>query len=131
MKRWLIKTEPGAYAYADLVKEGRTRWDGIKNNTALIHLRKVKAGDELLVYHTGKEKQVVGVAQAITGPYPDPALDDERYVVVDIEPLRALEEPKTLKAMKADPAYEGFELLTNPRLSVMPVPSAIAKRILR
>ncbi len=130
MKRWLIKTEPGTYAYDDLEREGATRWDGVKNNTALIHLRKIKRGDELLVYHTGKEKQVVGVARATSAPYPDPALDDERYVVVDIEPVRALDEPKTLKAMREEAAFEGFELLTNPRLSVMPVPAPIARKIL-
>ena len=130
MKRWLIKTEPGSYAYGDLERDGATRWDGIKNNTALIHLRNVRKGDELLVYHTGKEKQVVGLARATSGPYPDPALGDERYVVVDLEPVRALKVPTTLQAMREDPAYEGFELLTNPRLSVMPVPAAIARRIL-
>ena len=130
MKRWLVKTEPSTYAYEDLEREGETRWDGVKNATALIHLRKMKVGDEVFVYHTGKEKQVVGVAKVVTAPYPDPALDDERYVVVDLEPVRALATPTTLKAMRGDPAFAAFELLTNPRLSVMPVPAAIARRIL-
>ncbi len=129
MARWLIKTEPGDYAYADLERDGSTRWDGVKNPTALIHMRKVKAGDEFFVYHTGKEKAVVGVAKATTAAYPDPARDDERLVVFDLEPVEPLASPVTLKTLKADDAFADFDLIRNSRLSAMPVPAALWRRI--
>jgi predicted RNA-binding protein with PUA-like domain len=72
-RRWLVKTEPGAYSFADLVREGRTRWEGVENPLALIHLRSMRAGDLVLVYHTGSEKSVVGLARVVKGPYEDPA----------------------------------------------------------
>ena len=131
MARWLFKTEPNDYAYEDLEREGSTRWDGVKNAGALIHLRKVKAGDEVLVYHTGKERQVVGVARATSAAYADPDLDDERYVVVDLEPDRRLAVPVTLKSMKALKAFEDFDLIRIGRLSTMPVPAPLWRRILK
>lgn len=129
MKRWLVKTEPSAYAYADLEREGRTVWDGVTNNTALIHLRAMKKGDAVFVYHTGREKAVVGKAKVVRGPYPDPAREDERIVVVDLEPAGALPRPVSLATFKTEAAFEGWDLLKNPRLSVMPVPAAMARRL--
>ena len=131
MARWLIKSEPGDYSYADLERDGGTCWDGIKNAAALIHLRKVKAGDELFVYHTGKERQVVGVARATSAAYPDPKQDDERWAVVDIEPVARLANPVTLAAIKADDAFADFDLVRIGRLSAMPVPAKLWSRILK
>jgi len=131
MARWLIKSEPGDYSYEDLERDGTTRWDGIKNASALIHLRKIKAGDELFVYHTGKERQIVGVARATSAAYADPTQDDERRAVVDIEPVRRLERPVTLAAIKADEAFAAFDLVRLSRLSAMPVPAKLWNRILR
>ena len=131
MARWLIKTEPGDYSFDDLERDGAARWDGIKNAAALIHLRKVKAGDELFVYHTGKERQIVGIARATSAAYPDPAQDDERWAVVDIEPVERLEQPVTLAAIKADDAFVDFDLVRIGRLSAMPVPAKLWKRILK
>ena len=131
MARWLIKTEPGDYSYEDLETDGGTCWDGIKNAAALIHLRKVEAGDELFVYHTGKERRIVGIAGATSEAYADPALDDERRAVVDIEPVRRLDTPVTLAAIKEDPAFADFDLVRISRLSVMPVSAKLWRRLLK
>jgi len=129
MARWLAKTEPDEYAYDDLERDSRGTWDGVRNPTALMHLRSFAVGDEVLVYHTGKEKRVVGVARVVRGPYPDPKQDDPRYVVVDLEPVRRLACPVTLAEIKADPAFAAFDLVRISRLSVMPVPAALWKRL--
>ena len=94
-------------------------------------MRGVRAGDGALVYHTGKEKAVVGVARIASDPYPDPAADDAKMLVFDLEPERPLGRPVTLKEIKADPAFEGFALVRLPRLSVMEVPAKLWKRILK
>jgi predicted RNA-binding protein with PUA-like domain len=122
--RWLLKTEPTAYSWADLERDGRTAWDGVKNALALKHLAAVAEGDEALVYHTGDEKAAVGIAQVVRGAYPDPRQKDPRLVVVDLRPLRALEHPVCLADMRANRKLAGFDLLRLPRLSVMPVSAA-------
>ena len=119
--RWLFKTEPSAYAYANLEKDGRTVWDGVKNALALRHLGAVERGDEVLFYHTGDERAVVGIAKITRGAYPDPKAKDPRLVVVDLEPVRRLAAPVPLSAMRANAKLAGFDLLRLPRLSVMPV----------
>jgi predicted RNA-binding protein with PUA-like domain len=119
--RWLFKTEPGSYSYDDLVRDGRTVWDGVKNALALKHLAAVARGDEILVYHTGDEKAAVGVAAATRAAYPDPKQHDPRLVVVDLRAVRRLPQPVGLAAMRANPKLAGFALLRLPRLSVMPV----------
>lgn len=119
--RWLFKTEPGAYSFQRLEKDKRTVWDGIKNNLALKHLAQVKKGDWVFVYHTGAEKAVVGVAQALSGAYPDPKKRDPRLLVVEIKPVKPLSRPVPLAEMKANPKLAKFDLLRLPRLSVMPV----------
>jgi len=130
MARWLVKTEPDDYAYADLARDGHGVWDGVRNTTALQHLRRFAPGDEVLVYHTGKERRIVGLARVADSPYPDPASDDPRHVVVDLAPVRHLARPVTLAEIKADPACAGFDLVRIPRLSVMPVPDALWDRLL-
>jgi predicted RNA-binding protein with PUA-like domain len=117
-----VKTEPDSYSYADLARDGKTTWDGVRNPAAQAHLRSMQAGDPVLVYHTGNQKAVVGVARVARAPYPEPGAPDARSVAVDLEPVRALGTPVTLAALKADPACEGFDLVRLPRLSVMPVP---------
>ena len=129
MARWLLKTEPTTYAWDQLVKDKRTVWDGITNATALKHLRTMKKGDLALVYHTGDERAAVGIAEIASDPYPDPDQQDEKLVVVDLKPKAKLAHPVTLADIKADPAFAGWDLLRIGRLSVVPVPDAIWKRI--
>ena len=123
MRKWLLKTEPGTYSFSDLTRDGRTCWDGVSNPVALGHLRAMQKGDEALFYHTGAEKAIVGVARIVSDPYPDPTLDDPRRVVVDLAPLRPLDHPVTLAAVKADTRFKDFALVRIGRLSVMPVSS--------
>jgi predicted RNA-binding protein with PUA-like domain len=122
--RWLFKTEPSAYSYAHLERDGRTVWDGVKNPLALKHLAAVAKGDQVLIYHTGDEKAAVGIAEVVRGAYPDPKHEEARLVVVDIRPLRALPRPVPLGELRANRKLAGFELLRLPRLSVMPVSPA-------
>ncbi len=132
MKRWLFKTEPSSYSYAQLAHDRRTRWDGVANALARKHLRAIERGDQVLIYHTGDEKAVVGVAEAVSDPYPDPkANGDDAAVVVDIAAKRALPRPVTLAELKQRPALEAFPLVRLPRLSVMPVSAAEWKEIER
>ncbi|TAJ88944.1 EVE domain-containing protein [bacterium] len=104
-----------------MVDDKRTVWDGVKNNLALKNLSGIKKGDQILIYHTGDEKAAVGVARALSEPYPDPAKKDPKLKVVEIEPDRALPRPVTLAEMKANPKLGNFDLVRLPRLSVMPV----------
>lgn len=129
MAFWLLKTEPEEYGYADLAAAGRDRWDGVRNPTALRHLRAMAPGDRAFIYHSGKQRAVVGVAEVVSAPYPDPA--DPRLAVVDLEPRGRLARPVTLAAIKADPAFAGWELVRLPRLSVMPVPPVFWEQILQ
>lgn len=131
MNRWLLKTEPETYSFADLVRDGTTSWDGIANAVALKNLRAMTAGDEVLVYHTGKERRAVGRARVVKPAYPDPRGDDPRQVVVDLTAGAALAEPVTLAAMRDNPMLAGFDLLRLPRLSVVPVSAAHWQEILR
>ena len=130
MAFWLLKTEPGDYAFADLERDGATVWDGVANNAALMHLRGARPGDLALVYHTGDERAAVGIAEITSAPYADPAETDARLVVVDVKPVRRLARPVTLAAVKADPFFAGFALVREPRLSVMPVTPAQWRRLL-
>lgn len=129
MAIWLFKTEPGDYSYADLERDGKTVWDGVGNNWALKNLRQVKTGDRALIYHTGKDKAVMGEAKVTSDPYPDPELDDPKMVVVDVEPLRAWANPVQLADIKADRAFAEFMLVKFSRLSVMPVEAMTCTRL--
>ena len=120
-QRWLFKTEPSTYSWADLERDRRTVWDGVKNALALKHLAAVATGDEVLIYHTGDEKAAVGIAKVVRGAYPDPKQKDTRLVVVDLQPVKALARPVALGEMRANRELAGFDLLRLPRLSVMPV----------
>jgi predicted RNA-binding protein with PUA-like domain len=119
--RWLFKTEPSVYSYEQLVKDKKTMWDGVANNLALKNLRDIKKGDLIFIYHTGDEKQAVGIARALGGAYADPSKKDPKLLVVDIEPVKALPKPVTLAQVKADKKLANFDLVRNSRLSIMKV----------
>jgi predicted RNA-binding protein with PUA-like domain len=124
MAYWLFKEEPDHYSLDDLFRDKRTVWAGVENNLALKHLRSVKKGDHVLYYHTGNEKSVVGVMEVVKAPYPDPARDDDRFVVVDVKPIARLGRPVSLAEIKANPKFADFALVRISRLSVMPVTAA-------
>jgi predicted RNA-binding protein with PUA-like domain len=125
VQRWLFKTEPSTYAFAQLVRERRTAWDGVANALARKHLRAVARGDLVLIYHTGDDKAVVGVAEAVSDPYPDPRRGaDTGAVVVDVAAKHALPRPVTLAELKRRPDLATFPLVRLPRLAVMPVTAA-------
>ena len=130
-RRWMVKTEPSSYSFADLVRDKKTAWEGVSNNLALIHLREMKPGDPVLVYHTGKEKSVVGLARVTKGPYPDPALGDEKRVVVDLEAVAPLSTSVSIKFIRASAACRDLALIRISRLSVMPVPDAAWEAIVK
>ncbi|HJQ83327.1 MAG TPA: EVE domain-containing protein [Candidatus Binatia bacterium] len=129
--RWLFKTEPSAYSWQQLERDGSAVWDGVRNALALKHLAAVAKGDEVLVYHTGDEKAAVGIARVARGAYADPKQDDAKLLVVDLRPERSLPRAVSLAAMRANAKLAGFELLRLPRLSVMPVSAAHWTAILR
>jgi predicted RNA-binding protein with PUA-like domain len=125
---WILKTEPSAYSFDRLQKDHRTVWDGVTNPLALKHLREMSVGDPVLVYHTGDEKSVVGLARVARAAYPDPK--DPKLVVVDLEADRPLAKPVTLAAVKADPTFADLALVRMGRLSVVPVKPEQWKRLL-
>ena len=131
MAHWLIKTEPSSYSYADLEKAKRTIWDGVSNPVALKNIRSVSAGDDLFLYHTGEEKQIVAIARALSDAYVDPKAKNSKLVVFDIGPVRKLARPVTLAEVKARKSFANWELVRQPRLSVMPVTNEIWKAILK
>ena len=130
MAYWLLKTEPSAYSFSDLTRDKRTVWSGVSNATALIHIRKMKKGDEALIYHTGAERSACGLAEIASDPYPDPKEKDEKRVVVDVKAKKPLAKAVTLDQIKSDKSFAGFDLLRISRLSVVPVPPAMWKRLM-
>jgi len=126
---WLFKEEPTHYSYDDFVKDGGTTWSGVKNPVAQRHLHAVKKGDRVFYYHTGDEKQIVGVAKATGDAYGDPEDKTGKSAVVDVTPVRKLKRPVTLKEIKAEPSFKDFPLVRISRLSVMPVSDAEWNRI--
>jgi len=133
MSMFIFKTEPSDYAYADLVRDGRTPWDGITNPGALKHLRSARPGDLAFIYHTATQRAIVGLGRILTEPYPDPNRPELtkagqiKYPLVDIEPVAQAPRPVTLAQIKQDPRFEGFTLIREARLSVVPVPAALGK----
>ncbi len=131
MATFIFKTEPTTYSFEDLVREKRAVWDGISNNAALATLRSARKGDEVLIYHTGEERAIVGLARISRPPYEDPKQPGKspsggpRFAVVDIEPVRAARTPVTLAQIKSDGRFAKLPLVTQGRLSVVPVPAAM------
>ena len=126
---WLFKEEPTHYGWDDFVRDGKTSWTGVRNPLAQKHLRQVKTKDCVFYYHTGNEKAVVGIAQAISDAYPDPKDKSRKLSAVDIGPVRKLKRPVTLAEIKADKTFQDFPLVRISRLSVMPVSDKEWKRI--
>lgn len=124
MNYWLVKSEPGTYSWDDLIRDGSTFWDGVRNFAARNHMQAMKKGDQVLYYHSGKDKGVVGVCELIREAYPDPSTDDERFVAVDLKPLRAIDPPVSLTAIKGEPSLAQIMLVRQGRLSVMPLEKA-------
>ncbi|MEH2110145.1 EVE domain-containing protein [Nostoc sp.] len=121
MAYWLLKTEPENYSYFDLERDGSTVWDGVNNSLALQHLRTMLSGDLTMIYHTGKERQIIGLAEIVSQPYIDPTLNDSKRAVVDVRALQRVHQPLTLAQIKQDNKFTDFDLLRLPRLSVVPV----------
>lgn len=121
MAYWLVKTEPGDYSYGDLERDGRGVWDGVRGFQAQKHLRAMRPGDQVFIYHTGKEKAIAGVAEVASAPYPDPGSPGGPYSAVDVIPRYRLPQVVSLAEVKGEPAFSGWELVRLPRLSVMPV----------
>ena len=128
--KWLLKSDPDTYSFADLERDGQTRWDGVSNNLALKHLRSAHRGDQALIYHTGEERAVVGTAEITSDAYPDPKQNDPRLAVVDLKAGRRLARPVALDELKRQAALKDFALVRMPRLSVMPVNDAQWKLIM-
>ena len=122
MAHWLLKSEPESYSWDDLVRDGGTEWDGVRNNAAALHLRAMQPGDRALIYHSGGEKAAVGVAEITRAARKDG--DEGNWVSVAIRPIAPLPAPVTLAAMKAEPALAGLQMLRQSRLSVSPVGDA-------
>jgi predicted RNA-binding protein with PUA-like domain len=121
MAHWLLKSEPSAYSWAQLVADGRTNWNGVRNAQALNNLRAMKPGERVFVYHSNEGKDIVGVAEVVKGFYADPADKSGKLGMVDIAPVRPVAKPVTLAAMKGNPELAGMSLLRQSRLSVCPV----------
>jgi len=131
---WLAKQEPSGprgYSIDQLKKDKETVWDGVHNNLALKHMRNMKKGDQVIFYHTGDERQAVGIMEVISNPYSNPEEDNERFIVVDVKYKRKLKRPVTLDEMKKQKKFKDWELLKISRLSVMPVPKNIWDSILK
>jgi len=130
MAFWLLKTEPSEFSYGDLESGKRVVWDGVRNNTALMHIRAMRKGDRALMYHSGGEKSLVGLADIISDPYPDPKAGNGKIVVVDVAPAGRLARPVSLGAIKKEKELASFALVRFSRLSVMPVPAPLWKKLL-
>lgn len=124
MAHWLVKSEPNKYAFADLERDGKTVWDGVRNNAAALHLRAMKVGDEVFYYHSQEGLEVVGVAKVVTESFLDPSDPAGRFVAVELAPVRPLKTPVSLAQMKANPVLAGLEMIRQGRLSVSPVRDA-------
>lgn len=127
---WILKTDADSYDFDRLVRERRTVWDGVRNALALQHIRTMRRGDRTLIYHSGAEKAIVGLARIASDPYPDPGADDPKLVVVDVEAVRPLARPVPLAAVKADRALADLGLVRMSRLSVIPASAAQWKRLM-
>ena len=129
MGYWLFKQEPSAYNYAQLERDKMTVWDGVTNNLALKHLRSAQSGDRVFFYHSGDEKRIVGIMEIVSAPHPDPK--DGALTVVDVKPIARLPKPVSLQMIKAYKSFSDWELVRISRLSIMPVPERLWKRVVK
>jgi len=130
VKYWLAKSEPKKYSWDDFVSEGRDYWDGVRNYQARNNLSAMKIGDRVLFYHSVTGKEVVGIAEVVREAYQDPTTDDERWVAVDMVPVKKLTRPVTLAEIKAEPALAKVALVKQSRLSVVPLLASEYRKIL-
>ena len=130
MNYWMVKSEPEAYSCADLVKDGKTAWTGVRNFAARLNLRAMKKGDPVFVYHSVSEKQVVAIARVEKEAYPDPTADEGDWVCVDLVPDKALKKPVTLEQIKSDKLLKTILLVRQSRLSVIPLSKQEFERII-
>ncbi len=130
MNYWLVKSEPGTYAWAQLVKDGRTAWTGVRNYQARIYLRAMQNGDRVLFYHSNEGKNVVGVARIVKTAYPDPTAAVGDWACVDLAPVKTLPKPVGLDHIKTDELLQEMVLVKNSRLSVQPVTEKQFNRVL-
>jgi predicted RNA-binding protein with PUA-like domain len=131
MNYWLVKSEPEEYSYQDLEQEGRTMWEGVRNYAARNHMRNMKEGDLVLFYHSVKAKAVVGISKVLKEYYPDPTAEKGDWSVVDLGPVKKLDQPVNLKTIKATPELQQMLLVRIGRLSVMPIAKAEFEKILQ
>ncbi|MBO9634890.1 MAG: EVE domain-containing protein [Chitinophagaceae bacterium] len=130
MAYWLVKSEPFKYSWDQFVKDKKTFWDGVRNYAARNFLRDMKKGDEVFFYHSNEGLEIVGIARVIKESYQDPTTNEDAWVVVDLEPVKRLQQPVTLKQIKAEPKLASMALLKLSRLSVTPVTPAEWKQVL-
>ena len=128
---WLVKQEPSSYSWSDLVAEGETSWTGVRNFTARNNLRKMRKADEVLFYHSGEQKAVVGIAQVMRTAYPDPTAKEGDWSTVDLAAVKPLARPVTLREIKGNPCLRGIPLVRQSRLSVMPLAEPEFREIVR
>ncbi|MBD0332663.1 MAG: EVE domain-containing protein [Chitinophagaceae bacterium] len=131
MAYWLVKSEPSAYSWDQFVKDGETFWSGVRNYAARNHMKAMNKGDEVLFYHSNEGLEIVGIAKVIKEAYPDPTADDDTWVAVDLKPVKKLEQPVTLRQIKADKRLANMVLIRIGRLSVQPVTDAEWKVIMK
>lgn len=135
MTTYLLKTEPDCYNFGDLIRDKRTHWDGVRNPTALMHMRTAKKGDLAYIYHTGKERRIAGLAEIVSDVYEDPenpgltGKGDLKGPLFDIKPIKESTKSLTLADIKQDARFENFDLVRLSRLSAMPVPPNLDKII--
>jgi len=130
MAYWLVKSEPHKYSWDDLVRDGRTIWDGVRNHTAAINLRTMKTGDRAFFYHSNEGKEIVGIVEIVREHYLDPKDETGKFPAVDVVPVGPLKAPVSLATIKADAALADMELIRQSRLSVAPVRDAEWARIM-
>ena len=129
--KWLVKSEPDTYAYADLERDGRTVWDGVRNHAAAGHLKAMKTGDQVFFYHSQQGKDVVAIAEVAKEAFPDASDPTGKFVAVELTPVHRLKSPVALADMKANPALADMAMLRQGRLSVSPVTDAEWTAILK
>lgn len=130
-KYWLMKSEPDAYAFATLVRDGKGSWDGVRSFEARNNMRAMQVGDVALFYHSVKERSCVGLMKIVREAYPDHTAAEGDWSMVDVEPIKALKEPVSLSTLKADPAFSDLLLIRRSRLSVVPVSAEHFRAILK
>lgn len=124
MNHWLVKSEPESYSWQDFVKEGRAAWTGVRNFQSRNNLRGMKKGDLVLFYHSGDQKQIIGLARVVREAYPDPTASEGDWVGVDLTPVKTVKKPVTLAVIKADSRVKDIPMVKNSRLSVTPLAKA-------